>query len=237
MKFSRESLALCNLSFAVRDSQVFCIVGPNGAGKTTTLKIILGLLTPTAGCVCIHGHDLAQEAIQARALTAYVPEQVALYGEMTALENLEYFLRLSGRTDLRQSTCCEFLQQVGFPEKANHRYLKHLSKGLRQKVALAVAVGRNARVLILDEPMSGLDPRSIHELISVLHKQRTNGNSVLMVSHDLSSVCQIADVIGFMHSGRLVAEIKRQELGTNSLSRLHELYDRLLTDISIYEGA
>ena len=225
MRFSDDSIAIRSLSFSARAGQIYCIVGPNGAGKTTLLKIAMGTLVPSKGCVWIHDHEMGSAA--ARMRTAYIPEQVALYRELTALENLEYFLRLCGNPKAGKSNYATLLEAVGLRQDAHAKRLKGFSKGMRQKVALAAAIGKNADVLLLDEPMSGLDPRSTRELLDILNKQRCSGKTVLMVSHDLSAVADIADVVGFMHLGTLRMELERQAFGETPLTRLSELYYQL----------
>lgn len=225
LMFADGSIGVRDLSFGVRAGQVYCILGPNGAGKTTTLKIILGLLRPSKGCVRICSEDISSQ--MARASTAYVPEQVALYGDLTGRENLEYFLRLSGQAKQSDAIYRALLDSVRVPSHAYRKQLKHFSKGVRQKVALAIAIGKNSRVLLLDEPMSGLDPSSSRELLDILNKQRSIGKTILMVTHDLTSVADLADVIGFMYEGFLATEVDRSSLGDTPVSRLSELFENV----------
>jgi ABC-2 type transport system ATP-binding protein len=158
---------LAGLSFSVAAGEVYGLLGGNGAGKSTTLATFLGFLTPSSGRVRVVGRDVAADVAAARKAIAYVPETAALYGHLNARENLQYFLRLAGvqRSEAAIETA---LDHVLLAAEARERRLHRCSKGMRQKVAIALALLRDTDTLLLDEPTSGLDPMAIDEFHQLL---------------------------------------------------------------------
>jgi ABC-2 type transport system ATP-binding protein len=214
-----EQLALDALDLAIPAGEVFCLLGPNGAGKTTTLSLFLGFTTPSAGEAFVGDVCVARDPRAARARIAYVPEQVRLYPHLSGLENLEYFLRLSGSPVPRE--LARILIDAGIPAAAVDRRAEGYSKGMRQKVVLALAVARNASVLLLDEPSSGLDPGAAEELYASVRRQSQRGAAVLMVTHDLTSVVSSAHRLGIMRAGKLVHVCAAQGLGETGVQALY----------------
>ena len=218
--------AVADLSLDVCPGQVYCLLGHNGAGKSTTLKMLLGLITPTSGNAWVHEYSVAEEPESVRRAIAYVPENVSLYGELSARENLELFRRLGGAVPGKESQdYSSVFRRVGLPEAAVEVRVSSLSKGMKQKLALAIAISRDSQVLILDEPMSGLDPFTVDEIAEIILSEKKRSKAVLMVTHELSSVEQTADTIGFMHQGRLTAELAWPEFQGRDL---HTVYKSLL---------
>ncbi|HEX5660221.1 MAG TPA: ABC transporter ATP-binding protein [Polyangiales bacterium] len=214
-------LALDALELQVPAGEVFCLLGPNGAGKTTTLSLFLGFTAPSAGEAFVGDVCVARDPRAARARIAYVPEQVRLYPHLSGRENLEYFLRLSHSRVPSRAELARHLIDAGIPEAAIDRSADGYSKGMRQKVVLALAQARNAQVLLLDEPSSGLDPSAAEELYASVRRQSERGAAVLMVTHDLTSVVSSAHRLGIMRAGRLVHVCAAQGLGETGVQALY----------------
>ena len=165
-----------------------------------------------------------RDPLAAKARLAYVSENVMLYPQFTALQNLEFFARLGGRGDLTRETCRAVLTRVGLQAEAHNRPLRQFSKGMRQKCGIAIAILKDAPAILLDEPTSGLDPKAGMEFIRLLRELRDAGKAVLMSTHDIFRAKQVADVVGIMNGGRLVAEIPAADLGGEDLEALYVRY-------------
>lgn len=196
---------LRGVDLIVRRGEVYALLGGNGAGKSTLLYAFLGFVTPTAGKVSIAGREVHADLRHARSHVAYVPENVALYEQLSARENMRYLLAVvsdhATSNDIEQA-----LDVVGFDTAARDRPLGSYSKGMRQRVAIALAVARRAPALLLDEPSSGLDPRAMEELNALVIRLRDQGVAILMATHDLLAASQVADRVGFMQGGVLTEE-------------------------------
>lgn len=201
-----EHRVLDRLSLAVPAGSITALLGGNGAGKSTTLATLLGFVRAQSGRVAVDGIDPGAQPDAARRRIAYLPENVALYEHLTAVENAEYLLALSGERQGR-SGITDALTAAGLQERAWDQRLGGFSKGMRQKVAIAVALLRQVPVLLLDEPTSGLDPRATADFNALLAQVRGRGTAVLMVTHDLLSAADVADRIGFLEAGRIVEEV------------------------------
>jgi ABC-2 type transport system ATP-binding protein len=211
------------LSFAVPHGSIYALLGGNGSGKSTTLAVLLGLVRPRAGRVMVGGVDPVADPEAVRRHCAHVAENVALYPHLSALENLDYFLSLAGQrasADAMQTS----LEAVGLERQAWTRRLSGYSKGMRQKVAIALALRRNVPVLLLDEPTSGLDPGACEEFHRMLHTLREQGRTTLMVTHDLLGAATVADRLGLLAQGRIAREI---DLTAGERLDLHELQQQL----------
>ncbi len=194
---------LREVSFSVAPGEVFALLGGNGAGKSTALLTFLGFLTPASGAAHVHGRPVAEQLRDARRSIAYLPESATLYGHLSALENLHYFLSLAGLN--RDQTAIEAaLNKVALQRPAWHTRMQGYSKGMRQKVAIALALLRQTPILLLDEPSSGLDPVAIDEFNRLVRELALDGRTVLMVTHDVYGACQVADRIGLLREGELV---------------------------------
>lgn len=206
-----EFTAVRDISFSVADGEILGILGPNGAGKTTTIRMITGFLPPSRGRVTVNGHDLFNEPSKARREIGYLPENVALYGEMRVSEYLAYRAQLEGmRRDESRSAIPRTIDSCLLGDVA-HQIIRTLSKGYKQRVGLAAAILHGPRVLVLDEPTVGLDPKqiiAIRELIRELGEKRT-----LMIStHILPEVEQLCRRVLIIDRGQLIAEGTPQEL-------------------------
>jgi ABC-2 type transport system ATP-binding protein len=215
---------LDDLSFSVAPGEIYALLGGNGAGKSTTLSLFLGLLKPTSGVVRVRGHDVAADPRAARAQLAYVPESVAFYEQLSARENIDYLLTIAEAADGSRATIEGALDAVGLDRAAWDRRVGGFSKGMRQKVAIALAIARKAPVLLLDEPTSGLDPRATAEFNQLLQTTRERGVATLMVTHDLLSAAEIADRIGFLSNGRIEQEQAARGPDRFDVRALHQRY-------------
>ena len=219
---------LASLSLAVGAGEIYALLGGNGAGKSTTLSVLLGFARPTAGTVSVSGIEPAHDPDGARRRIAYLPENVALYEHLTGLENADYLLALSGEPKDRAAITAA-LAAAGLQADAWDRRLAGYSKGMRQKVAIAVALLREVPVLLLDEPTSGLDPRATADFNRLLHTVRDRGTAVLMVTHDLLSAADLADRIGFLDAGRITDEVSAS--GPDRFD-VHALHDRFAREVA-----
>jgi ABC-2 type transport system ATP-binding protein len=195
--------AVDNISFTVRKGEILALLGPNGAGKTTTINCILGFLKPDAGNVNIAGIDPATDVVKAREQLAYIPEQVALYPKLSGLENLQYMSKVAG-VNKTKAQFRELLAQVHLPKHATDKPISSYSKGMRQKVGIAIALAKSAKALILDEPTSGLDPSASHEFSQLIQTLANEGVAILMATHDLYRAQEDAHSVAIMNQGRLV---------------------------------
>nr|WP_221239360.1 ABC transporter ATP-binding protein [Sphingomonas xinjiangensis] len=216
---------LRGIDLQVAPGQIYALLGGNGAGKSTTLNALLGFLAPASGTVRVCGIDPAAAPAEARARLAYVPESVALYDHLSARENIDYFLALAGAERGRSSVIDPALEAVGLPGHAWDKRVGGFSKGMRQKVAIALALARHVPVLLLDEPTSGLDPKATLEFNALLATARARDVAILMVTHDLLSAVDIADRIGFLAEGRIEEERTAGPTGERfDLNALHARY-------------
>ncbi|MEY3283236.1 MAG: Daunorubicin/doxorubicin resistance ATP-binding protein DrrA [Acidobacteriota bacterium] len=158
-KSFQNLVALDSLNLKIEAGEIYCLLGANGAGKSTTINIFLNFIEPTSGTALIKGIDVTRSPLEARRILGYIPESVMLYRNLTGLENLRYFTALANRQDYAEAELRELLIEVGLPPEAASRRLSTYSKGMRQKVGIAIALARRAEALFLDEPTSGLDPR------------------------------------------------------------------------------
>ena len=201
---------LAALSLQVGPGEIYALLGGNGAGKSTTLAVLLGFLAPDSGVARVAGVDPAVAPDQARRQIAYLPESVALYDQLTAHENIAYFMALAG-SEPGPDIIDAALDAAGLQSEARTRRVGGYSKGMRQKVAIAMAVLREVPVLLLDEPTSGLDPRATADFNALLGRLKARGTAILMVTHDLLGAADCADRIGFLAGGRIVEEVRPAE--------------------------
>jgi ABC-2 type transport system ATP-binding protein len=212
--------ALDGVSFNVAPGELFALLGPNGAGKSTTLACLLGFERPDQGKALIDGIDVAQDGATARTRVAYIPEQVSLYEAFSGVENVAYFAALAGHRASSRDIA-SLLSRVGLQAEAHHRRTATYSKGMRQKVGIAIALAKQARALLLDEPTSGLDPGAAHEFAQALATLRGDGVAVLMATHDLFRTLQDATTVGIMCEGRLVVQHRGASLSQEALERTY----------------
>ncbi len=213
-------VALAGLDLRVGRGEILALLGANGAGKTTTTQLFLGFIAPTSGQALIEGLDVATHALETKRHLAYIPERLALYPHLSGLENLAYFQALGGAPQ-PEGALRAFLAEAGLPAEAADRPASTYSKGMLQKVGIALALAKSARALLLDEPLSGLDPKAANDFCALLRALRDRGAAVLMATHDLFRAKDTADRIGIMRSGALVAEVETARV---THAELEDLY-------------
>lgn len=212
--------ALHGLDLDVQPGEIFCLLGANGAGKTTTINLFLDFLKPDGGSAAVGGVEVARDPVQTKALLAYIPEQVTLYPHLTGVENLAYFARLAGRK-LTRGDLVAALEEAGLAAHAAERPLGGYSKGMRQKVGIAIAIAKGAKALLLDEPTSGLDPKASNEFSRLLTHLSGSGVAILMATHDLFRAKETGTRIGIMRDGRLLRTFATADIEHADLERLY----------------
>jgi ABC-2 type transport system ATP-binding protein len=199
-----NTLAVDRLSLRLEPGELFAFLGPNGAGKTTTIKMITGLLFPTSGTVRVGGHDLQTDGDKARQLISYVPDQPYLYEKLTGREFLQFIADMYGMAtdDARRRTeeVIGLFELREFVDDLTERY----SHGMRQRTVFAAALLHRPKVLIVDEPTVGLDPRSVRLLKDLLWEQAQEGTTVFLSTHSLDIAQELAQRIGIIEHGRLI---------------------------------
>lgn len=214
-------VALKGLDLRVAPGELFCLLGANGAGKTTTIQLFLGFVAPTAGTARIDEKDVQRHPLETKRSIAYIPENVMLYPNLSGLENLSFFATLAGRGDMHEDELRATLQRAGLAPEAADRRVGTYSKGMRQKVGIALAMAKRARALLLDEPTSGLDPKASNEFSALLEQVKADGVAVLMATHDIFRSKEVGDRVGIMKHGELVATFSTAELSHADLERVY----------------
>ncbi|XHC09070.1 ABC transporter ATP-binding protein [Labrenzia sp. ac12] len=229
--------AVNDLSLKVRKGEFYALLGPNGAGKTTTLRMVAGLLQADAGAVRVCGIDAFADPIAAKQVLAWVPDEPMVYDKLTPLEYLEFVAGLwSMQPDLARFKADSLLDAFGLAPHANER-CGGFSKGMRQKVALAGALIHEPRLIILDEPLTGLDAGSARQVKKVLTGLVAQGVSIIMTTHILEVAERMADRIGIIARGQLVAEGTLEELRQRASAGGHSLEDIFLEIVGGDAGA
>jgi len=214
-------LALDHLNLSVRPGEVYCLLGANGAGKTTTINLFLSFIPPTTGTCTIRGIDVNKDPLEAKKYVAFVSENVMLYGNFTARQNLDFFAKLGGKDNLGKDAYYQVMRRVSLQEKAFEQRVKTFSKGMRQKLGISIAIIKDAPAILLDEPTSGLDPKAAEEFLEILQELRAEGKAILMSTHDIFRAKEIGDRVGIMKEGRLVLERTREELRSEDLVKIY----------------
>ena len=210
--------ALKDVSFEVSKGEIFCLLGQNGAGKTTTINIFLGFISKDGGQAFIADKEVGKD--DTNKLTAYIPETVQLYGNLSGVENLDFFSRLAGFT-YTTAELEAFLAKTGLQLDAQHKRLSSYSKGMRQKVGIAVALAKNAEVIFMDEPTSGLDPKATTEFTQICKELASMGKVIFMATHDIFNAVELGTTIGIMKEGVLAQQLKANEINANELNQLY----------------
>lgn len=215
-----EQTALKSLNLTINEGEIFALLGQNGAGKTTTINCFLGFIQPSSGEASINGVSVASNALETKKYLAYIPETVMLYPNLTGIENLEFFSKLAG-FDYSTEQLGIFLSKAGLQNTAHKQRLEGYSKGMRQKVGIAIALAKKAKALLLDEPTSGLDPKASNEFSEILRELAKEGTAVLMATHDIFRAKEVAHRIGIMKEGNLVSVIDAKDISANELEKLY----------------
>ncbi len=221
-----------NLDLSIPAGEIFVLLGANGAGKTSTIMLILGFTEPTSGTVKVNGIDVQKDPLEAKKHVAYVSENVMLYGNFTARQNIDFFTRLSGRGDVSEDDYLAAFRRVGLEENAYHRRVRGFSKGMRQRLGIAIAILKNAELIALDEPTSGLDPKGGFEFLETVRSLKGEGKAILMSSHDIFRAKAIADRLGIMSHGMILEIIDRERLEHVDLQDVYLEYMKEETEAS-----
>jgi len=207
-----DLVAVNDVTLTVPRGEFFVMLGPNAAGKTTTLKILAGLMKPTSGCARVCGFDMQLQPLEARRRIAYVPDFPFLYDKLTAWEFFRFTGQLFQMDDASiEANAQELVARFHLDEFVNHP-LEGLSHGTRQRVAIVSALLHDPEVFVIDEPMVGLDPQHARVVKDVLKERSVKGMTVLVSTHQLSVAEEMADRIGIIHNGKLIAVGNRDEL-------------------------
>lgn len=224
MRYEEDKLALDALNLRVEEGEIFCLLGANGAGKTTTINLFLNFIEPTKGTALINNIDVTKNPLETKKYVSYVSENVMLYGNFSARQNLDFFAKLGGKSNLTKEDYYMVFRRVGLQEDAFEVKLKKFSKGMRQKVGLSIAIIKDAPNVLLDEPTSGLDPKAAAEFINILKELREQKKAIFMCTHDIFRAKEVADRVGIMKEGRLVMVKKRNELLRDDLEKVYLEY-------------
>jgi ABC-2 type transport system ATP-binding protein len=214
-------LALDHVSFRVQSGQIFSMLGGNGAGKTTTINLFLNLIEPSEGEARINGIVAHTEPLLAKQHVSFVSENVMLYGNFTAVQNLDFFARLGSKTSYTKDDYREVLLRVGLPIEAHNKRVRGFSKGMRQKCGIAIAILKDAPAVLLDEPSSGLDPKAGYEFSRLLETLRDEGKAVLMSTHDIFRAKEISDIVAIMNNGKIIMQQPASALAGQNLEELY----------------
>ncbi len=200
-----EHIAVNNISLEVRPGEIFGFLGPNGAGKTSTIKMIMGLMKPTSGRITIHGHDIQKDPISAKKVMGYIPDRPILYEKLTAWEYMKFIAGIYGIDDknLRERGG-KYLEIFGLIEWSNE-LIENFSHGMKQRLNLSAVFMRDPKVLILDEPLTGLDPRGARLFKEILLTSRNNGMCIFMSTHILEIAEQMCDRMAIIHEGNIIS--------------------------------
>ena len=212
--------ALRNLDITIRKGEIFALLGQNGAGKTTTINCFLGFVTPTSGDALIGGVSVKNNPQESKKMLAYIPETVMLYPNLSGIENLAFFSSLAA-FEYSEDQLKALLSRAGLQASAQNQRVGGYSKGMRQKVGIAIALAKKAKALFLDEPTSGLDPKASNEFSEILKELSADGTAILMATHDIFRAKEVAHRIGIMKEGQLVSQLAAADLSANELEKLY----------------
>ncbi len=215
-----EHTALNALNLTINQGEIFCLLGQNGAGKTTTINLFLGFTKPTSGTASINGIEVMPNDTATKKHIAYIPEVVMLYGNLMGLENLDFFSRLAG-FKYSDDLLSGFLSSAGLQKEAHSKRVSTYSKGMRQKVGIAIALAKNADAILMDEPTSGLDPKATAEFMQICKELAAHGKTIFMATHDIFNAVNVGTRIGIMKEGRLVHTVNSAKITATELQNLY----------------
>lgn len=221
--------ALDTMNIEVGKGQIYGLIGPNGAGKTTTIKLIVGLIQPTSGSVFINGLDMRQNPLEAKRFIGYIPDEPFLYERLTPWELMDFkgslYDMTKGEIDNKKS---ELLDLIGMLEYKND-LIEGFSLGMKQRVAVAIALLPSPPVIVVDEPLVGLDPRGMKRVKEIFLKLAREGKTVFISTHMLNVVEEISDVVGVLDRGQLIAEGPLEILKGSKDEKLETIFFRLFS--------
>lgn len=216
--------AVNELNLKIGSGEIYVILGANGAGKSTTISMLLNFIDPTSGTAFVNDIEIPKFPLEAKKHLAYVSENVELYRNFTARQNLEFFTKLGGKKKVTRDELDATLARVGLPDESFKRRVKTFSKGMRQRLGIAIAIMKGADAVLLDEPTSGLDPKGGADFLNLLRELKSEGKAIFMSTHDIFRAKEIADRIGILVQGNLVRELSRREIETEDLEALYLRY-------------
>ena len=215
-----EHTALNSLDLTVERGEIFCLLGQNGAGKTTTINLFLGFTGASSGTASINSIEVKPNDTATKKHIAYIPEVVMLYGNLSGVENLDFFSRLAGfkySNDLLEG----FLTNAGLQKEAHTKRVGTYSKGMRQKVGIAIALAKAADAILMDEPTSGLDPKATAEFTTICKSLAARGKTIFMATHDIFNAVNVGTRIGIMKEGSLVHTVYTANITASELQSLY----------------
>ena len=230
--------AVDNVSFNAKSGEIFGFLGPNGAGKTTAIKAILGLIQTDTGQIKINGIDIKEDEKQAKKHIGYLPEKVAFYNNLTALQNMHFYAEMK---NVPKTECKPLIIEMGLEDAVNKKVGK-FSKGMQQRLGMAQALLGNPPILILDEPSGGLDPRGVALIRDKIREMKNKGSSVFVSSHILAEVQAVCDRVGIINKGVLVVEDTlenlrdRLNLKPKLVMELEKVSDEIINSVKKLEG-
>ncbi len=231
-----ELVAVNNLSLSVKESEIFGFLGPNGAGKSTTIKMMVGLMKPDSGVIKIGGHDMSKDPVNAKRIMAYVPEKGYTYEKLTAWEYLTFISGLySLEEEAFKKNASGYIEVFGL-SRWKDELISSFSMGMKQRLQLSAAFMRNPKVIILDEPHNGLDPKGVRLLKDILFRLRNEGTTIILSTHIIAIAEQICDKIAIINKGSVVAKGTNEDLKHYASSSDRNLEDIFLRLTSTYEG-
>ena len=222
--YDNTILAVNKLNVKVDAGEIYVVLGANGAGKSTTIAMLLNFIDPTSGTALVNNIEIPKFPLEAKKHLAYVSENVELYRNFTARQNLEFFTKLGGKKKVTRGELDATLARVGLPEESFKRRVKTFSKGMRQRLGIAIAIMKGADAVLLDEPTSGLDPKGGADFLNLLRELKSEEKAIFMSTHDIFRAKEIADRIGILAGGNLVRELTRGEIETEDLEALYLRY-------------
>lgn len=231
-----DFVALDNLDFSIDDGEVFGFVGPNGAGKTTTMRIMAGLIQPDGGSITIAGTDAFKNNKKIKSLIGYMPDFFGVYDNLKVIEYMEFYASIYGITGSEAEKLCRKLMELVDLEDKSEFFVDELSRGMKQRLCLARCLVHDPKLLILDEPASGLDPRARLEIQEILKRLKEKKKTIIISSHILQELSDICTSVGVIDKGKMLVKGKVDEimLHLNSSNPIHiHVTDGKLTAINI----
>lgn len=236
-KYFGETAAVRNLDLDIRDGEIFAFIGPNGAGKSTTIKILVGLLSPSEGHALIGGHDIREDPLAAQQLIGYIPDFPYLYEKLTGLEFLQFIGNIYNLDQRELPRRIDYYLDLFGLDGLASQLIENYSHGYRQRLVFASAFLHDPKVLIIDEPMVGLDPKSSRLIKELMRERRRRGDTIFMSTHTLSIAEEVADRVGIISEGKLIACGNLDELRKQSgvKGRLEEVFLKITEESETHE--
>jgi len=222
--------AVDKLNLRIEEGEVFGFLGPNGAGKTTTILMLLGLTEPTSGSARVFGYNSTREPLKVKSIVGYMPEKTGFYEDLTAQQNLKYTARLNSIAEIEASQRIEhLLKMVGLSDAADKK-VGEFSRGMKQRLGIADVLVKEPKVVFLDEPTAGIDPKGIDQILDIIDSMAKRKITIVLCSHQLPQVQKVCTRVGILAKGKLVAEGSVERLGREAIAG-----GRFLIDVRVTE--